>query len=142
MKHFIYIMIIAVLATGCGIEEDEPKVFDPALAPIVYEYIAYTPDKGHLDKLVSLKFGAVGSDSRHGLCEKDNIGSPFEKRYITIAPTNERGWVLKAIVMHELAHCLHDKEHTDDPDSLMNPNHHGGEDYWRENLEAKVRELF
>lgn len=138
MKHFIY--IIALLATGCGAEKDEPKSFDPVLAPIVYEYLAYAPNKGHLDKLVKMEFGDLGG--RAGHCHRYDKGSPFETRTITIAPREEHGWIFKSIVMHELAHCLHDIEHSDDQESLMYHEVWGDEDYWRENLEAKVRELF
>ena len=140
MKRAIF--ILALLVTGCGVEESEPKEFDPELASLVHYYLAFAPDKGELDKLAVMKFGDVDKDGKQAWCQVENIGSPFERREITVEPREDRGYLFKTTVMHELGHCLHDLEHSDEPYAIMNPQREGDEAYWQENFDAKLAEMF
>lgn len=129
--------ILCAILTGCG-TDDEPKPrIDSELRPVLDKYLSWTPDNGKIDELMVLEFGET-SEMRVGSCFKDSDG----RRVVVRRTGSEIGPALESIVMHELAHCLHDIPHSSDPYSIMNAFYWGNDEFWSENLEKKVRELF
>ena len=142
MKIITLITVFLLFSCACGSEERE---FDPELTKILRQYLRIAPTNGALKELVELKFGSTGDPKLQGVCEQSYVGlgkDYFNERRVTIEPSDNMGPQRVALVMHELAHCLHDKEHTDDPWSLMHPDRYGDDEYWQENLDERVREMF
>lgn len=135
------LIVFAFVLTACG--PDEPRI-DPLLRPVLHKYLSWVPNDGKLDELVSMEFGHVDG---FGVCNKDwvngfNGDKHFAERRIVISGPENLGSAWEAAVMHELAHCLHDKAHSNDSFSLMYPHKERGDEYWEKNLETKVKEMF
>lgn len=144
MKHITALFLLACI--GCGSEPD----IAPSLKSILDLYLQNAPTNGHFEELTKVKFGNPGTSAEGvslvGACEvsgSKKIGgkSYFQKREIIvrdlpITPSFE------AAVLHELAHCLHDLEHVEDPKALMAKKHFDNDEYWSENLVIRLREAF
>lgn len=142
MRYFV--LAFAFVLAACG--PDEPRI-DPLLRPVLYQYLSWAPNEGKLEELVSFEFGHT-EGNQFGYCSKDWVNGidgakMLSERRIVIKEPSNMGGKWRAGVMHELAHCLHDKGHSTDSSSLMFKQAvFGSDEYWEKNLEAKVRELF
>lgn len=139
-----------IFLLGCGVDRN----IDPALRPLLEYYLSFAPHEGNLSQLVSFRFGTLGRTTE-GSCQ--SIGNrktgwgliklPTIREIIVITPEEgfESSW--KAAVMHELGHCLHNKRHSETPGAIMygyttGEDYQADEEYWEENLELKMREMF
>lgn len=146
LKFLLPLMILH----GCGIERN----IDPALRPLLEYYLSFAPHEGNLSELVSFRFGTLGNKTE-GSCQ--SIGNrktawglvklPTIREIIVISPEVGFEFSWKAAVMHELGHCLHNKQHSETPGDIMygyttGEDYEADEAYWEENLEPKMREMF
>jgi hypothetical protein len=133
-------MIIVIFMTACGGEPD----IDPRLQQYLDLYLDNAPNNGHLDRLVSFKIDPF-MNHHVGYCDKDATkvgGKRISSEYkITIRPMisiqQER-----VTAIHELAHCLHDIEHSNGKGyDIMDKGFAGEDAYWAEHFDEKFAEL-
>lgn len=141
-----FALLLAALFTSCGREDDHETKIDPELQPHVDLYLSYAPDNGHLDELLSVKFvPAWLLQGSLGRCEKENetvLGKKSTTRTVLIADTTN-ACLYGVVVAHELAHCLHDREHIgESPRELMGSTTFLNCEFWSENLNAQLEALF
>lgn len=147
---------IFCLTSACGRQSDGPKI-DPTLQQGVNLYLQFAPNHGDWDKLteVSLydgdtsdipgaeEIGACESFDEHTpkqLGHKVIPGSETRRVYVKLGQTE---YLSQAVIAHELGHCLHNFDHVDDPDAIMQPVV-GSQDeiYWKEHLSERLYEMF
>lgn len=110
MKVFILGLFLSLV--GCG----EERFIDPALQPLLDEYIALCSDheacsNRHAHEVTTMKFDLDMEKGTNGVCNQNS----WEKD-ITIRPQGEKTIeYFKTIVFHELGHCMHGLKH--DPKS-------------------------
>ncbi len=142
MKSLLILFCLVLTACGAG----ETLYVDPELQAAVDFYLAHAPDAGHWKDLDAVQFGTLSDASRQGDCErpankKSKVFSP--SRRVTIRAdfkNTDSPNYLRYVVAHELAHCLHDKPHSDD--GLMSAQPFGTEDFWRDNLGDEIEKVF
>lgn len=136
------IFMLALALIGCG---PQPLEIDRDLEPILNLYLAYAPDRGHLKDVSSVRFGEL-PEHLSGKCDgkkKKLLGATVDRMLeIVIRREDALDNRFRAVVLHEFGHCLHDLPHSDDPLSIMSANIVSDEDYWRENLEIRLSEMF
>lgn len=162
----LLLLVLVFVTTGCGSEADDivedvffkdfeadrPSYYiDPELQPYLDEYVKDMEDRGvivNLDRLYRLELVDSFKDLEDG---KKQLGVCWHRHdhegyYGTVEVL--RGYedvVTKAITYHELGHCLHKLEHSDEPKSLMystlttNPKFY--EENWSELVEGLVKYL-
>lgn len=137
------LVIIALLVTACG----KDQRVDYRLRPALDYYLSIAPNQGALDDLISLEFGTL-PEGRNGYCDRGTqmvIGGRrvYRDLVITIREGAYNSY-MKALVSHELAHCLHSKDHThtNDKYALMNPEMTTRTAYWDEHLDEQLRGVF
>lgn len=143
-------ILLGTFLFGCGVDRE----IDPALKPLLDYYLSFAPNKGNVDQLVSFRFGTLGRTTE-GSCQP--IGNrkrawglvklPTIREIIVITPEEGFEYSWKAMVMHELGHCLHNKGHSPTRGDIMyahltGENPEEDEQYWKENLEAEMHEMF
>lgn len=152
MKKCIY-FLLAVILTGCGSEHD--LTADLELRVYLDQYLKIAPNEGHLADLTELKFGTP-PNGRIGFCYATNIAQgtsvqvSLSRKIVVIRPEDipvtggRMDARFGAVVMHELGHCLHDKKHSNEPDSIMSPKvgYAHDEAWWSEHLDEKIAEMF
>lgn len=144
LKYLLTIML-AVSCTACGADDQALKV-DPELQVGLDIYLSIAPDHGRLDSLKSLQFCAVpGEEGGH--CwwnDKELFNSTLaSESHICIRRTEGEPFALRALVAHELGHCLHRLPHSTNPKSIMYPGPTSyGETYWAENLQERLTAMF
>lgn len=134
------LLTILLLLTACGsndvIDSFSPEVvndrtiakhfIDPDLQPYIDDYMRFARDNGLGDGRIAemrrVEFVDSFEDTKVGVCE----------RYSYEGPRSERWWIIKilrrpygeyefrSLMMHELAHCVHDSNHTDGATHIMN----------------------
>jgi hypothetical protein len=127
-------IILSLIAVGC---REETRV-DPDLRPMLDLYLAHAPSDGKLEHLKEMIHGDTGES--FGMCWKRS--RPQERRIHIKPGLDEMAQNLTAL--HELGHCLHDLDHTDDPKSIM---YAGGEPipddgWWREHMIDQLKAMF
>jgi hypothetical protein len=126
----VKVSLICFLLSGCVIIEDDSvfyeyfqviphtKVKDPILKFHVENFVNDFKDivpkeKLDINSITSYRFQSLGSDftAPIGRC----IKWPYKYKEILISPyiINDY-WILKAVVYHELAHCLFDLDHSEE----------------------------
>lgn len=145
----VYASILMLLLSGCG--SDDSLKIDPDFQEAFNVYQTFAPDKGNLDQLESIKW-ADAEDSEepaHGKCQsryKQVAGKKLqgsERRWIEITRGPVEGaYNLNALVIHELAHCLHNIGHSSDPEAIMHETVLPDEAYWKEHLTERLYEMF
>ena len=138
------LLFLVFLLTACG-SEDGPKV-NPALQAGLDIYLSVAPAvDGDRLKSLTLQFCDTPT-GRQGRCnwdDKDALGFTLAtKNDICIRDTQPDSPVLRALVAHELAHCLHRINHSNDPKSLMFPDIPDDNAFWSEHLNESIAKIF
>lgn len=149
---------LLLLLSACG--ADDEVTIDYQLRPILDRYLMLAPDEGQLDELADLRVGNPGlgptGNALSGRCYRDYdtvVGRKVpgsQRRHVVVAPPHDGdvgGACWRAVVYHELAHCLHDLGHVDDEKALMYPfvkcSDERWSDYWASvDLDNKLMESF
>lgn len=119
----IKLVIIALFVSSCGRQGEksfELVIEGDLLKSHYYEFLndAETYNR-YVDtsSLAVLRFEDTLPNEAIGICRKFSNG----RREVAILSTMKGRLMLKALVYHELAHCLLDLKHSDNVDSLMYP---------------------
>lgn len=145
------LVLLCFLLTSCGQDElhavnyeldkiagKQTHKIDPELAPILAMYRAAAPNSGHYDNFTEFQFGELPANTL-GHCYITRYGWSTERRVIMRRIAGE---ALTVVALHELAHCLHDVPHSNDPQSIMAAQLYVNEAYWAEYLPKRLQELF
>jgi len=138
MKKFIFLLFLF----GCGAIEPKsakivlltPPSVPKELAYIVATYLEEAKNYG-LDNttyyaITEIKWGNAEAIAKQvgvvGVCEPgyervDDSEGGYWKRRITIDERLKDYRVLKAVVYHELGHCVHNAQHSADDENIMYP---------------------
>jgi hypothetical protein len=131
VKLFFTMMAVVVLSLSCVKDEPlmPPRGVDPAAAVYVDAFKKFAAEaglpKGY--KLWGVNFGRLGADNRLGECSlyigrNDKIvGSVEIDPQMKGVEAPEDMLLLRAIVYHELGHCIYNMPHTDSAKDLMFP---------------------
>lgn len=144
-----FLLTILILLSSFGCREDYLEI-DPELEEVLIFYLSIAPTQGSLNQMTSIRWGDPG-DGNAGSCNRfgRNYGL-FSRRSkeIVIRRDDAHPCMTRRTIVHELAHCLHDFKHTDDPNDIM----FGGdevvddlevrEEFWCKNIEEKTKGLF
>lgn len=137
----------ALVLTACGAEPT--LTVDPALQPAVQDFLAWTgtpADHPRLSGLTvtlgALPFGEMGECRLRRPPTTLGVATEPATRAVTVSP-DLGPHLTRAVVAHELAHCLFDTPHAAPGDrlDLMAPVVASDEDHWRDRLEPQVRAL-
>jgi hypothetical protein len=124
-------LLVPVLFVSCGSEASEPNVFDPTLHPFVGEFITDAiaadvyVDPLRVKGLGSITFGATGSATSIGVCRTSVYPDGVISLEIVIDPVyfmQVDHCTQKALMYHELGHCLLGLGHSTSEDSVMYPS--------------------
>lgn len=115
--------------------------FDPTLEGIYAEYLEVTRDyPGHRLQVLAQttdieELGLLGQCNRQ-------YGVGYFQRDVYVLPRHRFAGPLqyKALVFHELAHCIHDIDH-DNNGLIMESSLYGGEQYWEKNWDVAIDDL-
>ncbi len=141
----VRLLVIALCLVGCG--EVTPSDVPEAFAADVGEFYALTGS--HTPVIV--RYGTLPVPYR-GMCTITwEIRGAYKYWYrtITIDPAQEppTPWRRKALIWHEMAHCVYRAEHVDNVESLMYPEDRSDLDpdaleaYWQASLYAQAHTL-
>ena len=144
MLRYVLGVLMAALV-GCG--EVTPGDVPAAFAADVAEFYEVTG----ASLPVIIRYGTLEQPYR-GKCliTWETKGTHrYVYRTITIDPASEPDteWRRKALVWHEMAHCVYKLDHSNDPSNLMYPSDLGDtepevlEAYWRDVLHDQVKAL-
>lgn len=138
------LVLVTLALTACG-SSDADKEIDPAFQDEIDIYLSIAPDRGRWDQLKSVGYCEPHSGAGYsGGCKWHD--RKFEDSYsrICINPKlRETPFTERSVLVHELAHCLHDIRHDEsDPKGIMAFHTYVDEDYWAENLMPELRKLF
>lgn len=153
LKRLLKLLLVLTNVNACGTEPIitaivfKPAKLDvaPELQPILDHYLTVAPDYGAYDELVVLQFG-----------DPDGNKTACDVRYKKLAGKKmrvERGVIVSdmldisrpsqaALVYRELAVCLHGAETSKDDLSIMAAAVLEDDQFWDENLDAKLAEVF
>ena len=136
-------ILLALFFTACGQDEAYLKS-DPELDYYLRWYLRVAPTDGALKELATLEFGTP-PEGKVGYCEVMPIKTGYRTwsrtRAITVKKLNRDGF-LAAVVMHELAHCLHDFEHEEAKGHLMSDPMDDDAAWWDANIQTELERLW
>lgn len=142
MKSLL-VLISYLFFVGCGMESH----IDPELQPFLDHYLELAPNFGRFNSLESLQFGTFDDENTRGHCEETaesvgrwNVGTSL--RIAVQRPNDLSDPPLETTVYHELGHCLHELEHTDETRDIMNPLRTVDTKYWNENMDLSIKQMF
>ncbi len=139
------LLLSALMLTACGrddidaftpLEPKQPESIeyfhDPELEPYVLDYLAFSDEQGltygYASFLRRVEYVDKMEDDHIGLCEYYTNG----ERTIKILRREYGELQMRALMYHELAHCVHNSDHTEKVNPhIMNPNLP-----WEQQLEA------
>lgn len=145
-------ILLCTALVGCG-SDDTPKI-DPDFQEAYNVYMTFAPNKGDADELESIQWTDEeldGIPERRGRCyvKWDQVkgkripGTTKRKILIRRQGTGEGAYWLKALVAHELGHCLHNFGHSADEDAIMwGAVALHSDEYWQEHLSERLYEMF
>lgn len=158
-------LLILPLLEGCGRAKDElddyifqeinrkvnrpDRFIDPDLQPFMDEYVRDMSDRGidtDISNLYRLEYADVLEIEEKGEVRK-LLGVCYHNRdpkgyYGTIKILRGHGEeVTRAIVYHELGHCVHDLDHSDKPNTLMFPSLTTNPQFYVDNWTQLVDEM-
>jgi hypothetical protein len=137
-----YLLPLAFFSCGARLELPALDV-DPALRPLLERYLDAAPDLGRIGALRVMKYGYPGENLVGACIEYSAVDAKGERRWseVVIAP-GIPDYMLAVIVYHELLHCVHGREHTDDPGAIMYYAPVWDEEYWEANLDQQLAAAF
>lgn len=154
----LLILIVVFLSSGisaCGQLKDYKLVSkppppdyhlytDPELEYYLSWYLRSAPDEGKLKYVSTVKFGVPsdGSMVRCQIIEMDKYRTRAEERKIIVRRPKAYDGTFTRNIMHEFAHCLHNKHHVDDPTAIMYETNVQSEEFWDEHIDEKMEGLF
>lgn len=154
MKSAVIVILIWLSSNiaACGKYELESKPpppdyhldVSPELEYYLSLYLQNAPDEGKLKYLSTVKFG-VPSNGQFAQCqiiEMDKYRTRAEERKVIIRHPKAYDGVFTRHITHELAHCLHNKHHVDDETAIMYEKDVQPEEFWNDNINTKMSELF
>lgn len=155
-------LIILVLLTSCGSMPTDWEQYDersdtridyeapePKIQSVIDEFYddcngKYGTDLSNLNKLESVKFGEPSSDefpNRIGVCHWWTRDGELTRARVVVKDI-EQEFRFKALMYHELGHCVLQLGHTDqNPYTLMSPALKSNEQYLEENWDELVEQL-
>lgn len=144
MRRIFLGLFFSIVALGCG---TEPASIDRDLRPILDLYLLRAPSEGLLHLLRSMQFGELDEGFRGGCFYGGNkiagvkVG---ETRRIVVNRKDVFSAKWKRVVLHELGHCIHDLEHSDNPEDIMYGEgvNERDEQWWKDHLLEKLDEMF
>ena len=108
MTNFINALTIFILAIYYSVTPVHPMQCDPMLKDMVMQFKHETKDFNHNNRLVSIEID-YELDSL-GICTQDRFGI---RRVKILPPHKLKGFAtMKAVLFHELAHCLLEVDHS------------------------------
>lgn len=133
-------LILLPLFSACGsdylIDEFNPEIFnnrtitkhfiDPELQPYIDDYMQFSYANGLGDGKIAemrrVEFVDVLEPNRVGVCQKYWYGGPRPEQWWTIQILKRQygEFEFRSLMMHELAHCVHDSDHIDTVIHIMN----------------------
>lgn len=153
MYYLRYIAMIAALfvVSRCSIVQS----IDPAIQPIVDEFLIDAQNHGALvdiKTISAIEFGSVNNilmQNVIGVCMPliflgERVNSPLlrSNRVVVTSEYPANSYKFKALIYHELGHCLLGRQHTNDLRSLMYPIISDNESFYRVFWKDLVHELF
>lgn len=136
---------LILFVIGCNACGSDGVDIDAELKPWVDLYFSYAPDRGRYDEITSIKFGdpGDGSDGSHDWSTRHVGGYElWTDRTITIRKDVPFNCYMQAVLMHELAHAVHDIDHSGDKRSLMHSRFVEDDAYWCAALVPELQKLW